>query len=612
MADLFDEPPMARNDWNHPDARYVYKDEAGAVLYEVRRLGFGHGKLIRPFSRVNGHWEMGLPEGRVLYRMGEVLAAVAANEPVMVVEGERDADVAHALNYTATTVVGGAKKWNRPEYNTALVGAHVIVVADKDEPGRAHARQVVAALKGVVASIVVVESASGNDLADHVAAGYSIEEDLVLCDPYSPVNPPEEPKASTNGHRPATKDGWPVLDPLALHGVLGDAVMAVAPHSEADPAAVLMTLLCLSGISIGPGPRVYAGLTGMPARLQVWIVGNSAMGRKGASLDLAYKIMLLADEEFMTSRVLGGFGSGEAIIDEVAESGDVRLVYKATEGAGLLAVMSRKGDTTSVVLRQSYDEDALAVRSRVKKATAPMSHIGLLAHITPSDLVGGLTETQIRNGFANRGLFVMSRRPHLLSRGTESLPREATEAGTALGRAIRRARPLGTMRFDEATGARWDDVYATFGVGAPTPLLEDLEARGDVHTRRLAMLFALLDGSNLIGTEHLDAALAVWDYCRASARYLFGAEGAVDNARELNAVQRDRKHFEDDLTALDNALTRCGRLSRTEQRAVFSNNRSAHYVGLLRKELVSRGQAVEQANSSTGGAPRRDLVAVEE
>ena len=39
---------------------------------------------------------------------------------------------------------------------------------------------------------------------------------------------------------------------------------------------------------------------------------------------------------------------------------------------------------------------------------------------------------------------------------------------------------------------------------------------------RLAMVYALLDRSEVIRPEHLLAALAVWDYVFASCRYIFG------------------------------------------------------------------------------------------
>ena len=46
--------------------------------------------------------------------------------------------------------------------------------------------------------------------------------------------------------------------------------------------------------------------------------------------------------------------------------------------------------------------------------------------------------------------------------------------------------------------------------------------RAEAHVLRLQLLYALLDGAPVIRSEHLVAALALWDYCAASARLVFG------------------------------------------------------------------------------------------
>jgi hypothetical protein len=53
---------------------------------------------------------------------------------------------------------------------------------------------------------------------------------------------------------------------------------------------------------------------------------------------------------------------------------------------------------------------------------------------------------------------------------------------------------------------------------------------------RLAMLYALLDGSSTVEEEHLRAALAVWDYCEASARHLFG-KGCNNTGTQTQLVE---------------------------------------------------------------------------
>ena len=55
-----------------------------------------------------------------------------------------------------------------------------------------------------------------------------------------------------------------------------------------------------------------------------------------------------------------------------------------------------------------------------------------------------------------------------------------------------------------------------------TGLFGAITARAEVQVMRLAATYAALDGTALIQVHHLEAALAVWRYCEASARLIFG------------------------------------------------------------------------------------------
>lgn len=169
MADLMPEQPSGNGAGALGEivATYPYTDESGQLLFEVVRFAPKTFRPRRPDG--NGGWIWNLKDTRrVLYRLPEVIAAVAAGEDVWVAEGERDVDALRAAGVTATTNSGGAGKW-RPEYSAWLKGAPVIIVADKDEAGRKHAAQVVAALEGIASSVLTVEAKVGKDASDHLA-----------------------------------------------------------------------------------------------------------------------------------------------------------------------------------------------------------------------------------------------------------------------------------------------------------------------------------------------------------------------------------------------------------------------------------------------------------
>jgi hypothetical protein len=171
-------------------AVYRYTDEAGAPLYEVVRFAPKDFRCRRP----DGRWNM-RGVRRVLYRLPDVIATVKDGGTVWITEGERDADSINTLpdagNVIATTNPGGAGKW-RPEFSEVLRGAAVVIVADKDEPGRAHACAVADSLRGIAASIRIVEARQGKDAADHLAAGHGLAD-------FVDVEIPDEPLRTLPG-----------------------------------------------------------------------------------------------------------------------------------------------------------------------------------------------------------------------------------------------------------------------------------------------------------------------------------------------------------------------------------------------------------------------------
>ncbi len=191
--DLFDEPRQSAAGYAVV-AEYPYVDEHGEVLFLKERREPKDFRIKTPDGRYGKNGARA-----VLYRLPEVLAAVADGRPVYVVEGEKDADALARLGHAATTNFEGAAKpgqrpkW-RPQYGDVLRGADVIVIADRDDAGAAHADAVRADLTGKAKSVTVRQAAEGKDVSDHLAAGRGVDElEPVRSDPpkadASPVQP---------------------------------------------------------------------------------------------------------------------------------------------------------------------------------------------------------------------------------------------------------------------------------------------------------------------------------------------------------------------------------------------------------------------------------------
>ena len=183
LGDLMPEDRSTNGNGRHIEATYPYRDGSGAVLFEAVRYVPKDFKQRRADPERPGEWIWNL-QGvrRVLFHLPELLAADPW-EVVYVTEGERDVLAIERAGGIATCNPMGAGKW-RDEYAEHLRDRTVVIVADKDDAGAAHAQAVRASLEGVAASVRIVQAATGNDAADHLAAGKTLDEfaDLSMSD----------------------------------------------------------------------------------------------------------------------------------------------------------------------------------------------------------------------------------------------------------------------------------------------------------------------------------------------------------------------------------------------------------------------------------------------
>jgi putative DNA primase/helicase len=147
-------------------AEYPYTDETGGLLFQVVRLEPKGFRQRRPDGRGGWIWNLDGTR-RMLYRLPEVLAE---NELVVICEGEKDVDTARKMEVVATCNPGGAGKW-REEFSECLRGKKIAIIADADEPGRAHAQQVAASLHLRAESVKVLELPDSKDLAEWADRG---------------------------------------------------------------------------------------------------------------------------------------------------------------------------------------------------------------------------------------------------------------------------------------------------------------------------------------------------------------------------------------------------------------------------------------------------------
>ena len=383
--------------------------------------------------------------------------------------------------------------------------------------------------------------------------------------------------------------GFPTLSEQAYHGLAGEIVRAIEPDTEADPIAILLNVLVYFGSAAGRSLHTTVEADRHGTNLFVVQVGETSKARKGTAKGHADKLFRFADSAWVGERVKGGLSSGEGLTWHVRDGeaqeadADRRLLTYEPEFAAVLKVLSRDGNTLSSTLRQAWDSGTLDILTKNNPIRATAAHVSVLAHVTKEDLLRYLTETEAGNGFGNRFLWAAVKRSKLLPEGGRQI--DYGPLGDSLRKALAKARTAGEITRDDSARALWRERYPELSEGRPG-LFGSLTARGEAQVTRLSLLYAALDQSSRITEAHLSAALALWDYCRESARYIFG--DALGDA------------VADTILA---ALRRSGPLSRTDISKLFHRNQPSRRIDdaltVLEKRRLARGERAYD----TGGRP---------
>lgn len=199
------------------EATYDYTDEHGMLQFQCVRYVPKDFRQRRPDPTKPGTWIWNLNGVRkVIYRLPEVLAAIASRRTVFVAEGEKDCDDLAKAGFVATCNPMGASKsqddnkskW-LPEHTEYLRGAaRVVVIADKDEAGRAHAAVVAKRARAVAASVRLIElrdrdDKTVKDAADWFGADGTADELRALVEAASEFVPEQTLVRLPSSYRPA-------------------------------------------------------------------------------------------------------------------------------------------------------------------------------------------------------------------------------------------------------------------------------------------------------------------------------------------------------------------------------------------------------------------------
>lgn len=391
----------------------------------------------------------------------------------------------------------------------------------------------------------------------------------------------------------AGAEAWPTLRDEALHGVAGEIVRAILPHTEADPAALLMQTLATFGAIVGRSVAFTADGAEHHLNEFIGLTGDTAKGRKGTSWNHVRRVFEPIVPAFMQTNIAEGLSSGEGLIHATRDASadgadpgvaDKRLLVIEGELGRPLAAMRREGNTLSAVLRCAWDGGQLRVMTRANPIRSTGAHVSIVGHVTKLELLKLLSDSDTGNGFANRFLWVCSRRSKCLPDGGQIETVDFRPMLEKMGAAVDLSHTGIALTRDEEAGRLWHAVYPQLSEGLHG-LLGMVTSRAEAHAMRLASMFAVLDLDNRIREQHLKAALAVWAYCMDSAAHIFGARLGDRVADDI-------------LDALKDAGE--GGMTQSELRGLFSGHKSSNRMMTALGMLASSGLVVAEPIETAG------------
>ncbi len=342
----------------------------------------------------------------------------------------------------------------------------------------------------------------------------------------------------------------PVLRDLAFHGIIGEITLAIAKESECDPAALLFSLLAMTGCMIGRYGWYPVSAQNHFCKLFVAVVGSSARGRKSMAIGQAKWVFDQVFPKFAESAFTSGLSTGQGLIHQVRDATfksvfdeaegeynevqtdpgvyDKRKIFIEDELAHVLAGMKNDESIVSPTLRKAWDDVVLATTTKRDSEKSTCSHVCIIGSITRPELREKLKTGELLNGFVNRFLWCHAEKTRSISRPKPFRPEDFAplfrrlEEVFSVGKEIDGFVHFGEMFFDDEAGSHWDTIYDFFSQEDDT-VLGELTARGDPQVVRLATIYAICDRSESIKLAHLSAAVAVWLYSVDSVRHIFGS-----------------------------------------------------------------------------------------
>jgi len=344
----------------------------------------------------------------------------------------------------------------------------------------------------------------------------------------------------------------PQPTPEMFYGLAGEVGLISSRGSETNPVSSALAFLSFFSANAGRDSFLKIKNTIHHPRIFTLHIGRSSIGGKGESMELTHIIrsrLEKENEDLVGQTHEGGLSSGEGLISLIHDGfmsepaiNDKRLWIVESEFANTVTQGARKGNSLSSTIRNLWDGKSQGGGTKSNKTSTTDPHVSFHGCVTPSELKAMLSNNDILNGFSNRFIMIHAENIAYVPNPKETPEHEVVRLVQRTKEVIQFA--LGdypthknTKQIQESEDAL--EFFAMRYKAVTKPfndiVLDGILSRRRSHTRRLAMLFALLDKTRVIEVKHYKAAFAWEAYTTESVKYIFNSERRNKATQEKRA-----------------------------------------------------------------------------
>lgn len=338
----------------------------------------------------------------------------------------------------------------------------------------------------------------------------------------------------------------------ARTGLIGEYISLMSPVTEASESYHLGVALTVASAMIGRS--VYANYgTRMYSNLFTLLVGESGDARKDTTIKLGIGMLKTTIPMHNYTHINSGvkvvtdITSAEGLISSLSQHPNILLYL--TEFARMMGNASRKGTgTITPVLMEAFDNpDVLSNLSKLNPIEAKAPYVTLLSATQPRILDSLISEDHVHSGFLNRWLVITGK-------GMSAIPWPRTSDTDAIRllfeqihAAIHRGTPGESRGMDVSPSAMpyWEKWYLSRWEDRKN-LTSDEKAMSTRHPDmavKIALIYAVLNGDDVIGEEHLRISTDVVEWAWQQVRPMLPGWGSSPLAKleqRIMAVLSDR------------------------------------------------------------------------